>query len=384
MTGSIVLRTAADGSKRYHCVWRANGKQRWKTFTKRKAAERHLTTVVKATQDGAYVHAQPAPMADVFERWLSHSLEVRVKQGLIKPSTAKSYRSMVATHLRPAFGDVRSDRLTAEIVEDWVRARSDAIAEGTLTPKFYNDLLNLLHAILGWARGRGQRYLAHDPLADVRRLPRQQVERDYLEPAEISTLLAAAEAPDDTILYLFVYSGLRRGELFGLQWADLDEDACQLRVRRSIYQGAITRPKTQRSERVVDLPARIVTMLQTYRESYPALDGDYVFRTDAGTPLDPDNWYGRRFSAIRTRATLRATVGLHSLRHSYASLLINQGESIKYVSKQLGHASINITADLYGHLFKETSNVAMNRLTMRIPVATPKANEANEDGEAVA
>ena len=60
-------------------------------------------------------------------------------------------------------------------------------------------------------------------------------------------------------------------------------------------------------------------------------------------------------------------VGLHTLRHTYASLLINQGESIKYVSKQLGHASINITADLYGHLFKETSTSAMNRLSMRIP-----------------
>jgi len=66
-------------------------------------------------------------------------------------------------------------------------------------------------------------------------------------------------------------------------------------------------------------------------------------------------------------------VGLHSLRHTYASLLINQGESIKYVSKQLGHASIQITADLYGHLFKETSVSAMNRLSMRIPVSGAKA-----------
>lgn len=224
-------------------------------------------------------------------------------------------------------------------------------------------------SILRWARSRGQRYLAHDPLAEVERLPRKKVERDFLEPAEIKSLLKAAEAPDDTILYLAVYSGLRRGELFALQWGDLDEDTCQLRVRRSIYQGAITRPKTEHSERTVNLPTRIVNLLADYRESYPALEGDFIFWTKSGTPIDPDTWYKRRFIPTVKRAKLRP-IGLHTLRHTYASLLINQGESIKYVSKQLGHASIQITADLYGHLFKETSVSAMNRRSMRIPGAS--------------
>ena len=88
------------------------------------------------------------------------------------------------------------------------------------------------------------------------------------------------------------------------------------------------------------------------------------------TPMDPDNWYGRHFVPTVMRAKLRQ-IGLHTLRHDYASLLINQGESIKYVSKQLGHASIQITADLYGHLFKETSVSAMNKLSMRIADARP-------------
>jgi len=88
------------------------------------------------------------------------------------------------------------------------------------------------------------------------------------------------------------------------------------------------------------------------------MDGDFIFRSRSGRPLDPDNWYKRRFVPTVQRAGLRK-LGLHALRHTYASLLINQGENIKYVSHQLGHASIQITADLYGHLFTETSHAAM-------------------------
>jgi chromate transporter len=218
-------------------------------------------------------------------------------------------------------------------------------------------LLNLFHAILAWARHPAQGYLAHDPLLGQRRLPRPRIEREFLEPAEIEVLLKAAEPPDDTIIRLDVYTGLRRGELFALQWPDVDWEAGgeggRLWVRRSLYQGAVTSPKTVHSERVVDVPQPILDDLAVYREMCPPKDPGYVFRTTTGKPLDPDNWYKRRFLPTLERAGLRR-VGVHALRHTYASLLINQGESIKYVSRQLGHASIQITADLYGHLFRET------------------------------
>ena len=188
-----------------------------------------------------------------------------------------------------------------------------------------------------------------------------------MEPEEIARLLDAADNQrDQTLLYLTAYSGLRRGELFGLQWHDLDENTNRLQVRRSLFQGALTRPKTQHSERTVDLPEPIVVRLRVYREQYPSIGEGFVFRTKEGHPLDPDNWYKRTFVPTVKRAGLTVDVGIHSMRHSYASLLINQGESIKYVSRQLGHANINITADLYGHLFRETSVSAMERLTQRV------------------
>jgi integrase len=364
MTGSIQVRDLKKG-RRYYCVWRVNGRQKWKAFDKRKEAERYLTTVVKATHDGTYQEVQPLPMGIVFDRWLSDSLAIRVKQGLLKPSTEKSYRSMLATHLRPAFGEYRSDMLRHGDVNAWAKRMADEIAEGSMAPKSYNNLLNLLHAILAWARHPAQGYLVHDPLLGQRRLPRRRIEREFLEPREIEALLGVAEPPDDTILHVAIYSGLRRGELFALQWGDIDWDTDidggRVWVRRSLYQGAITTPKTEHSIRVVDVMQRTLDALTVYREMCPPQEGGFIFHTAKGTPLDPDNWYKRHFLPLLERAGLRK-VTLHALRHTYASLLINQSESIKYVSRQLGHASIQITADLYGHLFRETGQAAMQRL----------------------
>jgi integrase len=141
---------------------------------------------------------------------------------LLKYSTEKSYRSMLETHLRPAFGEYRSDRLTHAVTAAWAKRMADDIAEGNISPKFYNNLLNLLHAILIWARHPAQGYLAHDPLIGLKRLPKPRMEREFLDLREIQALLGAATPPNDTILHIAIYTGLRRGELFALQWGDVD------------------------------------------------------------------------------------------------------------------------------------------------------------------
>ena len=126
------------------------------------------------------------------------------------------------------------------------------------------------------------------------------------------------------------------------------------------------------------MPAALLTQLQTYRHSCAhARDSDYLFQTAEGTPIDPDNLSKRVFAPLIQRAKLSG-VGLHTLRHTFASLLIAQGESIKYVSRQMGHASIQITADTYGHLFRETSIAAMGRLDQRA-VAVEAARQALPD-----
>jgi hypothetical protein len=223
MKGSIVKRIGVRGA-RYSCVWWAAGKQQWKGgFIRRKDAEQYLNAQVRQVHDGTYSPVTPARMKAVFAAWDDDAVEGGIKLGTLKPSTARSYRSCVRTHLLPAFGDVRSDQLSEHVLAKWSRARADNIADGDLSPKTYNNLVNLLSVILAWARQPAHRYLAHDPLANIERLPKVDLERPFLELNQIARLLKAATTQEETILVMLgVYAGLRRGELCAVRWDDFD------------------------------------------------------------------------------------------------------------------------------------------------------------------
>ena len=375
MKGTIITRKLRDGTKRYDAIYRVHGKQRQRTFQRQKDAAKYLAGTVKKVHDNTYRDIKPIRIGEVFDRWLANSLEVRVEEGSLRPSTSKSYRSMVEEHLRPAFADHRSDQLTVEVIEGWRAGLAKKIAEETLAPKFYVNLRNLLHTILEWARRRSPAYIAHNPMKDLERLRLPKAKkRPHFEPEQVSALLKAAQTspPDDTIIRLAVYSGLRRGELFALQWDDIDsgngQDGGRIHVRRSIYQGAITAPKTEESDRVVDIPQQIVDDLGVYKVMYPPVGEGFIFRTPQGRPLDPDTWHKERMVPILERASLRGPMtGLHTLRHTYVSLLIALGENTRYIADQVGHSSTRLTEDLYAHVFTRVRVDAMRRLGATIP-----------------
>src|SRR5262245_17541679 len=241
MTGWIERRETAGGV-RYDACWRAGTKKKSRTFARRKEAERFLATMVTHVHEGGYVETKPLLMNRVFDTWLAGALEVRVKEGSLKVSTAKAYRSMVEEHLRPAFGHFRSDRLTLAEIEAWRHGMAEQIEAGTMAGKTYQNLRNLLHAITDWARHPARAYVAHDPLAGLPKLRLSRAKkRPHYEPDQVAAILALASEtpPDDTIIRVAALSGLRRGELFALQWGDVDWGTGRLHVRRGIYQGVL-------------------------------------------------------------------------------------------------------------------------------------------------
>jgi len=224
--------------------------------------------MVKSVQDGTYQEIRPVLMRDVFTAWLS-DLDTRVKLEQLKESTAETYRCGVDVHFVPAFGDVKSAELTASVMAKWRNSMADKVASGKMARKTFNNLFNQLHAILRWAREPAQSYLAHDPLIGQKRLKLKRREASFLEDEQIKALLeAAAGSPEENaIIHIALFAGLRRGELFALSWRDVewgDGAGDRLRIRRSIYRGVVTAPKTATGERNVDVPRRVLDLLATH------------------------------------------------------------------------------------------------------------------------
>jgi integrase len=164
---------------------------------------------------------------------------------------------------------------------------------------------------------------------------------------------------------------MRRGELLALQWGDIDWHDSQIYVRRSLYFEAhrtekkrkwrFITPKSKSSIRTINMSPTLALELKKYKLAHPAGPLDLVFAQEGGSPLEPDNLVKREFSPALRRAGLRR-LPFHSLRHSFTALLIAQGENIKYIQSQLGHASIQTTLDRYGHLLPATHKEAGQRL----------------------
>ena len=230
-----------EKESRYDCSWWSGGAKRSRTFSKKHDATRFLASVVTEIHNGTHLQTRAVAMSVVFDEW-EKNLDVKLQQGRIKPSTRKTYRSIVKKNLQPSFGRCPSDQLTENVVQEWERRCAAALADGTMSGKYYNTVLTTLRVVLSWARGRGQRYLTHDPTFEIRPVPVPRKERRFLEPRELDALLNAADnLRDQTILFLFAYSGLRRGELFALQWRDINETTNRLHVRRGLFARIITR-----------------------------------------------------------------------------------------------------------------------------------------------
>lgn len=369
---SIHRKVLKDGrTTRWVGMWRdARGKQFKKTFKRRKDADEFLTRVGGEVLDGTFRQVRPAAMSEVFDAWLTY-LDTRLALGEIKPATAAIYRHSVKG-LRERFGGIRSDQFSPAVVERWRNEAAQKIAAGEMAAKSFRNAFNLLSSILKWARKPAQSFLRHDPLEGVDRLrasreSRALSARDFLQPEEIGALLAACDTTEETaVVHLALFCGLRRGEIFALQWRDLEtlpgDVGGKVHVRRGLSAGKVTGPKTENSLRVVDAAPDVLSALERHREAVGGEERDFIFRSGTGGHVDCDNWYSRVWRPLRQRAGIRPTIGLHSCRHTFGSLLIDQGENVRYVAEQLGHSSPAFTLQVYAHAFEATSDRARDRL----------------------
>jgi len=363
-------------------------------------AYRELAKKIEEIDTGSY---DPLPKTETFkafaERWLKGKIG-------IKGATRVSYQGILDNHLVPYFGKGRIIELRRKNIQEFVRSKID---DGSLSPKTMENVLRVLHQILDDAEVEG--LIMRNPYLKIERPRRERPVVDYLRTHEIPVFLEAArtlkepkekttrlplrsdkkkekpkcETTIHTLFYMAIFSGMRRGELLGLKWEDVDWVNSKIHVRRSLYKGAFQSPKSEYSKRVIDMGPRLTETLKAHRkkqnETRLKVGADWmnhglVFCQNDGNVLDGDNLYHRDFKAILKKAGLRS-IRIHDLRHTHAAILISAGHNLKYIQNQMGHSSIQVTMDLYGHIMPEVHEGAAKRTEdfVYCPATVPEQKE---------
>ena len=349
---------SASKNQLEHDYYGSDGRRRWKSgFPTVKAAVASREELNVRVRRGEIVAPTRERLSEFAPKWLASLTHLR-------PRSVERVETNLRCHILPLLGHLR----LSDINEDhFVRLRDEMVAKG-LSGWTIRQAQGTLSKVLGHAARRG--LIPSNPASRLQRGERAVIVRReprVLDRERISALLAAAPAQFRVLLATAVFSGMRLGELQGLLWSDIDFAAGFLRVRKQLDRDGTRRdPKTPQAKRDIVLMPALSTLLKEHRlASRFSGPDDYVFASSRGTPLAHRNIQRRGLHAAADGAGLnggdRSRVRMHDLRHTFASLLIAQGVDVVAVSRQLGHASPDITLKVYAHLFDAERNADRTR-----------------------
>lgn len=321
-----------------------SAKTRTEVVKKLKALHRRI-------DDGLLLKDEDVKLSDLFDRWFND-----VMRHQIAPSTFSNYQTVVRMHILPRLGTKRLVDLSVSDVDKLLSQKADSGLSPSTVRRIRAVLAQCLDQAIRWE-------LVHRNVGTLSRSPKMvRHEGRTLSPDQARHLLETLRGHRNEALYaLMLSTGLRRGEALGLRWSDFDRSTGILRVSRQLKregtQLVTTDTKTSLSRRAVNLPDPMLKALLAHEERQHAeerrfgeswADSGYIFTSSVGTPIDPRNLY-REFQSLCRNAGL-GDWHPHELRHSAASLMLAQGVKIQVVSQVLGHSSIRMTADVYGHI----------------------------------
>lgn len=331
-------------------------------------AKKELAKFQVEVEAGEYIAPEKLTIEGFIPDW-----ENKYATSQLSESTIAFYLGHINNHIIPNLGHMRLDQLKPMHVVNFMDSLKDK-----LSPRTIQDVHRILRNVM--SRAVDWQIIKSNPLDNVKK-PKNTRKREVnvYEENEVRGIFESIqnESPHWRVMITLALStGLRRGELLALEWEHIDLKEGTIQVKQSYGRGKEGRrilkdPKSANSKRIIHLSSSVVELMKSYRvlhkrERMKVLDmlvereHEFIFCNIDGTPFyptTPTTWW-KRFT---TRNKIRF-IRFHDLRHTSATLLINQGVHPKIISERLGHSNIRITMDTYGHALKSADKEAANKL----------------------
>lgn len=277
-----------------------------------------------------------------------------------KASTAAHYQHALRP-LMPIFGDRESSEITAYDVQAFISDATKRYSRSTL-----RSLRTAMSIVFEWAILN--KWREGNPCSGTK-LPRadkcggRRVQRRVLTADQVITIISRLEEPYATLVLLLSVTGVRICEAIAIKWSDFEGDI--LKVQRRIYDGEADAVKTQRSNRSLPMPRVVLERMRALGE------GEWIFRSEAGTPLNPKNTLNRYIRPVVAAMGIEIG-GFHDFRHTLTTKLRRGGVHPKVISGLLGHAKVDLAMNVYDHLEAEELREPLAQIAMQLNPIEPK------------
>jgi integrase len=379
MAGNLRKRGKESWELSFSHGYDANGKRiRYYKTIKAKSereAQKELAKFVTEIEKGSYVEPSKLTLSEFADKWI----EMHGKQNLA-PKTLDLYQGLLNDRIIPALGHLKLEQLKPmHLVEFYKNLKESGRRldgkSGPLSDQYIVHHHRLLRTLLQYAVK--WQFLNSNPATQVDPPKVRRKQTDVYDEKQVQALLEAVEHEDikyKVLINLAVSTGMRQGELLGLEWKHFDFDNSTIQVCQSSQyiagKGVFTKPpKNETSVRSIVVPSSVIALLKQYKveQNKDRLrigdkwnETDRLFTTWDGKPMHPttvSSWFPK-FLSKNDLPKIR----FHALRHTAATLLIAQNVHMKTISSRLGHSNIQTTMDIYGHALKSSDQVAAEKL----------------------
>lgn len=344
-------------------------KQKWYTVKgNKKDAEKFLTKKLQELDTGLLINTKKIKYSEYLDYWLKESCIKNLKQ-----TTIDGYKHNIERHIKPFIGNVFLEQLKPLHLQDLY---SKKLENGKLNNEggLSNKTVLTIHRIIHRSLEQAVKWeLVVRNVADSVQPPKpKKYIAKFLNEKEINTLIEKSKSTNLYIpIIIAIYTGMRRGEILGLSWDNIDLKKGIIKVNRTLSsttQGLqFSIPKTESSNRNIYIPNVLIKELKKHKIKQNQnklkygnlyIENNLVCTLENGNIINPKN-FSRDFHKLLKNNNL-TLIRFHDLRHTHASLLVKLGIQPKVISSRLGHSNINITMDLYSHVYTETDKSIAN------------------------